>query len=106
MNISGIISDLEDASTRLTNIATDVANMVIIDGSTNSTKDMNDKLHDIRNEIASLSRNIEENKKIIQNCCDALGLNVYFSSTASGGGSYTPTMGGSNVNRNVSYQGM
>ncbi len=102
MNISGIIQDLEDASTRLTNISSDVTNMVIIDNSKFATKDMNDKLHDIRNQIESLASKIEENKQIIQNCCDALGISVYFSS-AGGGSSYTPSIGGGVGNRNFAY---
>lgn len=105
MNISGIISDLEAASTRLSNISSDVANMVMIDGSLNATRDMNDKLHDIRNEIISASKVIEENKEIIQNCCDALGISVYFSSSGGGGSSYTPSIGGG-TRSTVTYQKM
>lgn len=95
MNISGIINDLQTATTKLSNISSDVANMVIIDGSVNSTRDMNDKLHDIRNELASISRIIEENKTTIQNCCDALGIGVSF---YSGGSSNPISAGGSSIN--------
>lgn len=101
MNISGIINDLQNATTKLSNISSDVTNMVIIDGSINSTRDMNDKLHDIRNELSSISRIIEENKATIQSCCDALGISVSFYS--SGGSSSTPRMGGS-PNSRVTYE--
>lgn len=97
MNISGIINDLQAATTKLSNISSDVANMVIIDGSINSTRDMNDKLHEIRNELSSISRIIEENKATIQSCCDALGISVSFYSCG-GGGSSSPRMEGPSRN--------
>lgn len=102
MNISGIINDLQAASTKLSNISSDVANMVIIDGNLNATRDMNDKLHEVRNEIMALSRVIEENKTTIQNCCDALGISISFYSSRSGGGSSYSGMGGG-TNRSVAY---
>ena len=103
MNISGIINDLQDATTKLSNISSDVANMVVIDGSINSTRDMNDKLHEIRNELSSISNIIEENKATIQSCCDALGISISFYS--GGGGSSSPRIAGSPSSR-VTYERM
>lgn len=100
MNISGIINDLQEATTKLSNISSDVANMVIIDGSINSTRDMNDKLHDIRNELSSILSIIEENKATIQSCCEALGISVSFYSGS--GGASSPRVGGS-PNSRVTY---
>lgn len=103
MNISGIIGDLDEAAIKLSNISSDVTNMVIIDGSINSTRDMNEKLKKVRTEIMDVANVIEKNKEIIQSCCDALGISVYFSS--SGGGSSYSGLGGS-PNRSVSYNAL
>ena len=46
---------------------------------------------------------IEKNKEIIQSCCDALGISVYFSSSG-GGGSYSGA--GGSPNRSVSYNAL
>ncbi len=104
MNISGIMSDLDEAAIKLSNISSDVANMVVIDGSLNSTRDMNDKLKNIRTEIMDVANVIEKNKEIIQSCCDALGISVYFSS--SGGGSNANSSVRGAANRNVSYNAL
>lgn len=82
MNISGIISNLQDVSTKLSNLSDDVSTMVIIDGNTDATRDMNDKLREIREEIIQLSSVIENNKETIQSCCDALGISVNFYSSS------------------------
>ncbi len=103
MNISGIIGDLDEAAIKLSNISSDVTNMVIIDGSINSTRDMNEKLKKVRTEIMDVANVIEKNKEIIQSCCDALGISVYFSSSG-GGGSYSGA--GGSPNRSVSYNAL
>lgn len=101
MNISGIINDLDAVSSKLSKISSDVANMVIIDGNVDTTRDMKEKLHEVMVEINSISDIIETNKATIQSCCDTLGLNVNYYSSSGGGG--RSSYGGSVGSRSITY---
>lgn len=99
--IGAIIQDLEAASIKLSEMSSDLASMIIIDGSRFATQDMNEVLHDVKIQISSAARSIETNIAKIQECCDALGLSL--NTVVSGGSGSSSFAGMGGPNRNVSY---
>ena len=76
MGVTTAINELQDAATKLTDVSGEIANMIQIDGNKFTTQDLNEKVKKIKMEIIAASNVLEENKAVIQECCDFLGLNV------------------------------
>ena len=76
MSITNAMNELQEVATKLANISSEVSSMVMIDGTTSATQNMTQKVAEIKEELVAAAGLVEENKKIIEDCCSALGLSI------------------------------
>jgi len=76
MSITTAMNELQEVATKLANISSEVSSMVMIDGTTSATQNMTQKVAEIKEELVAAAGLIEENKKIIEDCCSSLGLSI------------------------------
>ena len=76
MSITNAMNELQEVATKLANISSEVSSMVMIDGTTSATQNMTQKVAEIKEELIAAAGLVEENKKIIEDCCSALGLSI------------------------------